>query len=199
MTDTVESPLGDVLASVIGGNADEIERLRSLTSLLNGQLEALDRSHADLSRKLAKAGRDAQLGQDLEAIIADRQQSPRARAIVGDMRQLNLGEEFDGILAWNSFFHLSQEDQRNMFPVFAAHAAPGAALMFTAGPSAGEVMGEAGGQPVYHASLSPEDYTGLLTSNGFELLRHTPDDPETHGHTIWLARYLGTEVELPKF
>ena len=114
---------------------------------------------------------------------------PGATAIHHDMRFLNLGQRFDGILAWNSFFHLSQKDQRAMFPVFANHAAPGAALMFTAGPSAGEVMGTAGGQPVYHSSLDPDDYRTLLAENGFDVLRYAPEDPGCQGHTIWLARY----------
>src|SRR3954453_6760464 len=50
---------------------------------------------------------------------------------VADMRSLSLGQVFDGILAWDSFSHLPPDDQRRMFPVFQAHAAPRAALMFT--------------------------------------------------------------------
>jgi len=59
---------------------------------------------------------------------------PSARAIRADMRGLALGRRFDAILVWNSFFHLSPPDQRGMLPVFRAHAAPGAILMFTSGP-----------------------------------------------------------------
>ena len=116
------------------------------------------------------------------------QYQPQARAIHADMRGLDLGEKFDAILAWNSFFHLSPADQRAMFSVFAAHAAPGAALMFTAGPHAGEPIGEAAGEPVYHASLDPDEYRALLDASGFDLLQFTPDDPDCNGHTIWLAR-----------
>src|SRR5690348_13065539 len=54
--------------------------------------------------------------------------------IVADMRTLALERRFDGILAWNSFFHLRREDQRAMFPIFRAHAANAAMLMFTSGP-----------------------------------------------------------------
>ena len=50
------------------------------------------------------------------------------------MRKLALQRKFSGILAWDSFFHLCHDDQRRMFPVFRAHAAPKAALMFTSGP-----------------------------------------------------------------
>ncbi|MEL7117343.1 MAG: methyltransferase domain-containing protein [Pseudomonadota bacterium] len=114
---------------------------------------------------------------------------PTARAVHADMRQMALGARFDGLLAWNSFFHLSQSDQRAMFGVFQAHAAPGAVLMFTSGHHAGEVTGQAGGQPVYHASLDPDEYRSLLAAHGFSVLRYAPEDPETHSHTIWLARF----------
>ena len=51
---------------------------------------------------------------------------PDARWIVADMRGLSLGRRFDGILAWDSFFHLRADDQRKMFAIFRDHAAPGA-------------------------------------------------------------------------
>ena len=66
---------------------------------------------------------------------------PEREWIVGDMRSLALGRRFDGILAWDSFFHLSYDDQRAMFDVFAAHAAKGAILMFNAGRSRGVSIG----------------------------------------------------------
>src|ERR1051325_6821602 len=46
---------------------------------------------------------------------------PDSEWVVADMRQLELGRTFDGILAWDSFFHLRQSDQRDMFPRFASH------------------------------------------------------------------------------
>lgn len=107
---------------------------------------------------------------------------------VADMRRLSLGVRFDGLIAWDSFFHLSAEDQRAMFPVFRAHAAPGAMLMFTSGPADGEAMGEFGGEPLYHASLDPEEYRALLSANDFEVAGFWPEDPDCGGHTIWLAR-----------
>ena len=107
---------------------------------------------------------------------------------VADMRTLDLNRKFDGIVAWDSFFHLPQEDQRRMFPIFARHAAAGAALMFTSGPSAGEQIGRYRGEPLYHACLDRDEYRGLLHENGFHVVTHTVDDPACGGHTIWLAR-----------
>ncbi len=73
---------------------------------------------------------------------------------VADMRSLSLGQVFDGILAWDSFFHLCPDDQRRMFAIFRAHSAARAALMFTSGPEYGVAMGSFEGEPLYHASLN---------------------------------------------
>jgi SAM-dependent methyltransferase len=109
--------------------------------------------------------------------------------LVQDMRSLQLSRQFDGVLAWDSFFHLRPDDQRRMFSVFARHAAPSAVLMFNSGPAYGEVVGEYRGDPLYHASLSPDEYTALLTGIGFEVIAHAADDWNTGGgRTVWLAR-----------
>jgi hypothetical protein len=104
------------------------------------------------------------------------------------MRSLSLDRRFDGILAWNSFFHLTCDDQRRMFPIFRAHAAPGAALMFTSGPRHGEAVGSYRGEPLYHASLDEADYRALLDEFGFDVVSYVAEDPACNGHTVWLAR-----------
>ncbi len=70
-----------------------------------------------------------------------RSRFPRSEWRVADMRELALGRRFDGIVAWDSFFHLSMADQRGMFPRFAAHARTGAPLLFTSGSLEGEAIG----------------------------------------------------------
>jgi SAM-dependent methyltransferase len=107
---------------------------------------------------------------------------------VADMRTLALGRRFEGLIAWDSFFHLRPEDQRAMFPIFAAHAAAGAALMFTSGPAFGEAIGSFEGEPLYHGSLDPAEYRALLDAQGFEVVAHVAEDATCGGHTVWLAR-----------
>lgn len=107
---------------------------------------------------------------------------------VGDMRTSAPRQQFDGILAWDSFFHLCPADQRRMFPIFGRLAAPGAALMFTSGPVADVRIGSFEGEPLYHASLDGEEYRALLRDNGFEVLDYRAEDPDCGLHTIWLAR-----------
>lgn len=117
-----------------------------------------------------------------------RDRFPRNDWIVADMRVLSLNREFDGILAWDSFFHLCPDDQRRMFPIFRKHAAPKAALMFTSGSSHGVALGTYRGETLYHASLDGEEYRALLDENGFDVVLHVVEDPSCGGHTIWLAQ-----------
>jgi SAM-dependent methyltransferase len=105
-----------------------------------------------------------------------------------DMRLLATGLQYDGLLAWDRFFHLRRDDQRRMFSIFRAHAAPNAALMFTSGPRDTEDVGSYQGEPLYHASLSPEEYRELLDRHGFEVVAFASEEPASGGHTIWLAR-----------
>jgi SAM-dependent methyltransferase len=107
---------------------------------------------------------------------------------VADMRGLDLGRTFDGVIAWHSAFHLTSGDQRRLFAVHARHVAPGGVLMFTSGTEEGEAVGEWWGEPLYHGSLSTADYRSALDTAGFDLLMNRIDDAETGGATVWLAR-----------
>lgn len=117
-----------------------------------------------------------------------RTRMPDQEWIADDMRSLALGRQFGGILAWDSFFHLRHKDQEMMFRVFAAHAAPGAILMFNAGFAYGEAIGSYRADPLYHASLDPSGYATLLADSGFQLIEHSADDPVAGGRIFWLAR-----------
>lgn len=108
--------------------------------------------------------------------------------MVGDMRSLALGQRFGAVIAWDSFFHLSANAQRGMFPIFREHVAPRGLLLFTSGPEHGEAIGVLYGQPLYHASLAADEYRCLLARNGFEVVQHAVEDPACGGHTVWLAQ-----------
>ncbi|MFD9895453.1 class I SAM-dependent methyltransferase [Amycolatopsis sp. NPDC059027] len=123
-----------------------------------------------------------------EMIALFRSNLPGAAAEVADMRSLNLGLGFGGLIAWDSFFHLTPREQRLMFPVFREHAEPGAPLLFTSGAAFGESIGTFEGEPLYHASLDPDEYRRLLAHAGFDVVAHVAADPDCGGHTVWLAR-----------
>jgi SAM-dependent methyltransferase len=115
---------------------------------------------------------------------------PGHEFIVADMRTLSLGRRFSGIVAWDSFFHLAPDEQRRMFAVFREHAGTSAPLMFTSGPRHGEAIGQLRGEPLYHASLAPEEYRTLLAAHGFAAVDEHMEDPACGGHSVWLARRL---------
>lgn len=145
-----------------------------------------------VARFLLEAGRLVTGVDASPALLAlARERLPEGEWIRADMRGLALGRRFEGILAWDSFFHLSRADQRTMFPVFAHHAAPGAALMFTSGPEAGEAIGRFEGEALFHASLDPAEYRERMSEEGFAVVAHRVEDAECGGRTVWLARREG--------
>lgn len=117
-----------------------------------------------------------------------RKQYSHQRWIQADMRELALAEKFDGVIAWDSFFHLTQEDQQLMFAIFRQHAKAGAPVMFTSGPDAGEAIGNFEGEALFHASLAPQTYRALLAAEGFDVKKMIANDPACTGHTVWLAQ-----------
>lgn len=109
----------------------------------------------------------------------------------GDMRALALGTRFEGIVAWDSFFHLTPDDQRRTIAAMAAHLRPGGVLMLTVGPEAGEAEGRVGEEAVYHASLSPAGYAACLEENGMRMMAFLAEDPEADFHSVLMARRTG--------
>ncbi len=108
---------------------------------------------------------------------------------VADMRGLDLGRRFDGVLAWFSAFHLTAEDQAAMAAVYARHLRSGGMLMFIGGSERGVAMATWMDQPLHHASLDPAEYRAGLEQAGFAdieeaSLKTDGDDPAR----VWTAR-----------
>ena len=137
---------------------------------------------------IAQCFRVTGVGSSPMLISLCRTRAPDQDWILGDMRSLALDRQFDGILAWDSFFHLHPKDQETMFRIFAAHAAPASILMFNAGFAHGEAIGFYRGDPLYHASLDASEYEAILADFGFELIEHSINDPAKGGRIFWLAR-----------
>lgn len=115
---------------------------------------------------------------------------PSERWLVSDMREIHLNQRFDAILAWHSFFHLEHDSQRQMFKLFESHIKPGGILAFTSGEEEGEVWSDNGGQLLYHASLSTQEYHQLLKASSFKVLVHKVCDPKCGEATVWVAQAL---------
>lgn len=121
-------------------------------------------------------------------IRAARTSLPDAEWHVADMRRYGDELLFDGVIAWHSFFHLTQSDQRSILPRFTQFLRPGGRLLFTSGPGPGVTIGDWEGEPLFHASLSQEEYKSLLHEGGFDHIETKARDPDTWGATVWLAQ-----------
>lgn len=136
---------------------------------------------------LIEQGREV-VGVDFAAPMLERARARLpAEWILGDMRSLDLGRRFAGIVAWDSFCHLTAAEQRAMFPRFADHLLPGGALVLTSGAEEGVAVGAVDGRALHHASLSPAGYAGALEAAGLDVRAFVAEDPAC-GRTVWLAR-----------
>ncbi|WP_298937501.1 class I SAM-dependent methyltransferase [uncultured Ruegeria sp.] len=117
-----------------------------------------------------------------------RKRWPEGDWVQADMRDFQLGQLFDGIIAWNSFFHLTADEQQDCIARMSRHLRVGGMLMLTVGPGAGETHGTVGTELVYHASLSPAGYASCLEENGLRMTGFLAMDPETERHTVLMAR-----------
>ncbi|WP_420139455.1 class I SAM-dependent methyltransferase [Sphingomonas sp.] len=182
---------GRVWAGLRSAQAVEHDWIDRFCALIPAGATILDigcGSGVPIARMLVERGYDV-TGVDGSATMLAlfRANLPGVAAQRMDMRQLALGQRFAGLLAWDSFFHLSPEDQRGMFARFRAHAAPGAPLMFTSGGAEGSAIGDLAGDPLYHGSLGPAEYRERLNAAGFDLVDHVVNDPASD-RTVWLAR-----------
>ena len=107
---------------------------------------------------------------------------------LADMRVLDLSETFDGIIAWNSFFCLTKDEQRLTLGRMARHLAPGGALLFTIAPEVCETPDTVAGQRVFQSNLSLIEYATLLEANGLRLTAYMAEDPDCKCQSIIMAR-----------
>lgn len=205
MPDPVEAA-AEAIIGLYSRHADDWARMR------DGPLNADERPHLErFAAALPKGGQVLDLGCGSGRPVADwligqgfrltgvdaspgliarcRAAFPEHEWRVADMRGLDLGRRFDGVLAWYSSFHLTAEAQTAMAAVYARHLRPGGVLMFIGGPERGVAMGTWMGQPLHHASLDPAEYRAGLEQAGLvdieeAALKPGTDDPAR----VWTAR-----------
>jgi hypothetical protein len=60
--------------------------------------------------------------------------------------------------------------------------------MFTSGTDNGIAMGQFEGEPLFHASLAPDEYRALLSAHGFAVVEMVMEDPHCAGHCVGGAK-----------
>jgi len=142
-----------------------------------------------IARYVIDTGR-ALTGVDISAkmIALARTRFGRQIWLKADMRTAAMGRKYNGVLAWDSLFHLPHRDQQAMIGRIANWLEPGGMFLFNSGPEHGEAIGDQFGESLYHASLAPWEYRELFAEFGLTEIAFAPDDPATGGRTVWLVR-----------
>ncbi|HEY0599951.1 class I SAM-dependent methyltransferase [Brevundimonas sp.] len=174
-------------------NADEGPHLQRFAAALPEGAEVLDLGcgsgrpivHWLIGQGFRLTGVDASPG----LIARCRAAFPEHEWRLDDMRGLDLGRRFHGVLAWFSSFHLTAEAQAAMAAVYARHLRPGGVLMFVGGPGRGVSMGTWMGEPLYHASQAPTEYRAGLEQAGLIDIEEVALKPGADDSArVWTAR-----------
>lgn len=81
-------------------------------------------------------------------------------------------ETYDGIIAYDSFFHFPKQKQRLIYERIANWMNPEAYLLFTHGHKEGEIEGEMFNENFYYSSLDKDEVFRLLADVGIEMVWH---------------------------
>ncbi|AFK03716.1 Methyltransferase type 11 [Emticicia oligotrophica DSM 17448] len=122
--------------------------------------------------------------------IAQSQQIPQTQFLVSDFFDFETKETFDGILAWDSFFHFPKEKQAMIYPKVARLLNSGGYLLFTHGDDDGEHTNPMMGEEFYYSAILKEDIIQLLEANGCEVIDMIKDyrEKDTHRGLVVLAQ-----------
>lgn len=119
---------------------------------------------------------------------------PTQNWTVADMRTLALGQTFHGLIAWDSFFHLSHAHQRCMFPIFRKHAAPGRGVAVHHRTGARRVDRQLSGRAALSRQSVGNGVPRAVGGQRFAVVRSVAEDPDCGGHTVWPAQLNPTAV-----
>ena len=125
-----------------------------------------------------------------EMLELARGHAPQGDWRLGDMRSFDLGMQFDGVISFDAFFHLTPDAQRSTLARIADHLKLDGMLLLTVGPDDGEAIGQMEDAPLYHASLSPDGYVAALSDVGLTRRAFQPEDADCKGRSVLLAQKL---------
>jgi predicted TPR repeat methyltransferase len=93
----------------------------------------------------------------------------RATLIQADITEFDSTEEFHGIVAWDSLFHVPMTQQRATLEKIMRLLAKGGWFLFTHAGTEGEFECDMLGKRLYYAGISPEILRGWLLDMGCEI------------------------------
>jgi SAM-dependent methyltransferase len=151
-----------------------------------------------LARHLALSGAKV-IGLDIstEMLKKARANVPNASFISGDILTARIEGRFDGVLAWDSLFHIPLEKQEEALRKVIGLLKPNGVFLFTTGGERGELVAEMFDREFYYSSLSVEEYENMLVTENCHVIISETDDPRSHGHRVICCRKYSSLV-LPR-
>lgn len=102
--------------------------------------------------------------------IAQSLQIPHTQFSICDFFKFTTEEKFDGVLAWDSFWHFPKDRQAHIY-IKAGHLLnAGGYLLFTHGDTDDEHTNPMMGESFYYSCLPKEVVCQILEDNGFEII-----------------------------
>lgn len=113
---------------------------------------------------------------------------PEAQLAFGDMLAITLPKRYEGIIAWNSLFHIPRSLHSALFLRMRNWLMPGGSLLLSVGGSDDEFTATLFDVPFFYSAHRPDVSIALLRDIGFEILLSEIDDPSSRGHMAILCR-----------
>jgi cyclopropane fatty-acyl-phospholipid synthase-like methyltransferase len=119
---------------------------------------------------------------------------PEAELIAADMLEFNPARRFDGIIAWDSVFHIPKDRHRNLFHSMREWLEPGGPLLMSLGGSDDEFTDSMYGEEFFYSAHAPAVSIAMLGDAGFEIVVAEVDDPTSRGHMAIICRTPGSRT-----
>lgn len=120
-------------------------------------------------------------GIDISSKMIEKAQSlnlKNANFFVADFFDFKPNEKFDGIVAFDSFFHFPKEKRRIIYKIAAKMLKKDGYLLFTHGKYDLKITNEMFGEEFYYSSLGTKEVKLLLHEAGFEIIKLIEDYKE---------------------
>lgn len=95
---------------------------------------------------------------------------PTAKFVECDLFDFSCGTKFDGIIAFDSLWHLEKNCQHTVYNKLSSLMNDGAYLIFTHGAHDGEIIGEMWGERFYYSALDTNTVFELMKEAGLEII-----------------------------
>jgi cyclopropane fatty-acyl-phospholipid synthase-like methyltransferase len=126
-----------------------------------------------------------------EMLRLARANCPEADFVLADFTAAQLPGAYDGIVAWDSVFHLPKAQHATLFRAMHRWLKPGAPVLLSVGGTADEFVAPMFGIDFFYSGHSPDASLALLRDAGFEIVLAEVDDPTSRGHVAAIGRSTG--------